>query len=444
MTNDKVSIILPCRNSGEHLRAALNSIIDNTEYPNWELIIVDSSDDDVTQNIIKEFLAKDERIKALFTPREGTTKALNKGIREAGDNDVYLTQDDVVLPNLYGRDWLTIIRGVSKLKDCGAVTTIAGGNKSDDMYIDGFHWAGTWSLYIPRRTIEVIGLFDEDFSPGPGDDIDYSYRIHKAGLKLLVAPFWVDHHRFTENFNESEHLKWKNAGVFKRKHGFNPTWYEVNVMNELMLWDERTRKYHGGWDTFRNEYASPDLMKEVKNLTSSFKDEGNGEDDVFIDIGANTGIISLMTQKGICIAFEADPDSFDVLKNNVRINKRKKIVPFNIALFDSELNYTIDDSVHHGYRCLNLCDDGKYKTQLLDNFLDKLDIKGRIKLIKIDVEGAEINVLRGAVKTLKKHNPLLIIETKSNTKEEIESFLTSQGYKQIKTIGEEDVVWEKN
>ena len=441
--SDKISIILPCRNSGEHLRAALNSIIDNTEYPSWELIIVDSSDDDVTRDIIEEFLEKDKRVRALFTPREGITKALNKGIREAGDNDVYLTEDDVVLPNLYGRDWLTIINKVSKLKDCGVVTTIAGGNKSDDMYVDGFHWAGTWSLYVPRRTLEIVGLFEEDFSPGPGDDIDYSYRVHKAGLRILVAPFWVDHHRLTENFNESEHLKWKNAGVFKRKHGLKPVWYEVNVMGEFMLWDERTRKYHGGWDIYKSEYASPDLMNEIKYATTFFKDDNAGDDDVFIDIGANTGVISLMMQKGICLAFEADPSSFDVLKTNALINKRKRIAPFNVALYDSETSFDIDESVNHGYRKIELKEEGKRKTQLLDDFLYKLDVKGRIRLIKIDVEGAEINVLRGAIKTLKKHSPTIIIETKTNTKD-IESFLIDLGYEQTKRIGEEDVVWERN
>lgn len=63
-------------------------------------------------------------------------------------------------------------------------------------------------------------LLDEDFSPGPGDDISFSYRVVKAGLQIYVANFWVDHHRQTENFNDNiEDIKARNANYFRIKHG---------------------------------------------------------------------------------------------------------------------------------------------------------------------------------------------------------------------------------
>ncbi len=62
-------------------------------------------------------------------------------------------------------------------------------------------------------------FFDEMFTPGPGDDLDVSYRVCKAGLRIFQANFWVDHHRQTENFNDNiEEQITKNAKYFRKKH----------------------------------------------------------------------------------------------------------------------------------------------------------------------------------------------------------------------------------
>jgi len=212
-----VSIIMPVYNSGEHIKTAIKSIVLNTQHP-YELILVVSKSEDQTEKWCDIWAEQFEQIKVIKCPREGITKAINIGIKAAGDNDVYLSQDDVILPNLYGRDWLDTLVKVSQMKNCGIVTTIRGGGISGSTYLNGQRWAGTWSLFIPRKTINEIGLLDEKFSPGPGDDIDYSYRVHKAGLLIYVANFWVDHHRMTENFNDNIKEKEINATYFRKKY----------------------------------------------------------------------------------------------------------------------------------------------------------------------------------------------------------------------------------
>ncbi len=178
-----------------------------------------------TNLVCDNYAKKYDNIKVIHTKKEGITKAINVGIIAAGELDVYLSQDDVILPNLYGRDWLTILVEASKTKDkngklVGAVTTINAGGVSGPTFLDGMKWVGTWSLFLPRRTINKIGLFDENFSPGPGDDIDYSYRIGLAGLSVYVVNFWVDHHRMTVNFNDSlKDVYKKNSKYFKKKWG---------------------------------------------------------------------------------------------------------------------------------------------------------------------------------------------------------------------------------
>jgi len=219
--SDTVSIILPCHNSGKYLWPAIRSILFNTQHP-FELILVESESTDGTNERCDKFAEKYENVKVIHTPKEGITKAINKGIKLAGDNDVYLTQDDVILPDLFERDWLTALVDLSKTEGCGIVTTLNAGGVSGPSYLQGLSWVGTWSMFIPRKTINEVGDLDETFTPGPGDDIDYTYRIMKANKQVLVTDFWVDHHRKTENFNDNiEDIKRRNAEYFRKKHGLD-------------------------------------------------------------------------------------------------------------------------------------------------------------------------------------------------------------------------------
>lgn len=220
MTEQKVAIIMPVYNSADHLEAALDSIVNNTEYLHWRLILVCSESNDGTEQICADYCAAYENVNAFYTKKEGITKAINFGIAQTTkDEDIYLTQDDVILPDLYGRDWLEILVGISQLPNCGLATTLGVGGISGPHYLKGLRWYGTWSLYIPRKTINKIGVFDEAFSPGPGDDIDYSYRVQLAKLRVYMAEFWVDHHRSTQNFNDSSEMQQRGGRTFQNKYG---------------------------------------------------------------------------------------------------------------------------------------------------------------------------------------------------------------------------------
>jgi glycosyltransferase involved in cell wall biosynthesis len=220
MDTKPVSIILPCYNSGRHLKYAIESILNNTSYP-FELILIESESTDGTDKVCDKYAKEWANVKVYHTKKEGFVKAMNFGIKMAGENDVYLTQDDVILPKLYERDWLEILVKGSKNEKCGIVSTFFAGGRSGNDYIDGLNWVGTWSCFIPRSTINQIGYFDENFNPGCGDDIDYSYRIFLAGLRIYIVDFWVDHHRQTEHFQDNEKLMKEHAEYFRKKYGLS-------------------------------------------------------------------------------------------------------------------------------------------------------------------------------------------------------------------------------
>tara|TARA_B100000073_G_C23658555_1_gene543548 strand:+ start:252 stop:1004 length:753 start_codon:yes stop_codon:yes gene_type:complete len=100
MNQNLVSIITPSYNSERFISDTINSVIEQT-YDNWELIIVDDASYDQTPKIIKRFLSKESRIKAIFLKENiGPSEARNQAIRIAkGRFIAFLDSDDLWLPN---------------------------------------------------------------------------------------------------------------------------------------------------------------------------------------------------------------------------------------------------------------------------------------------------------------------------------------------------------
>ena len=90
---------------------------------------------------------------------------------------------------------------------------------------------------------------------------------------------------------------------------------------------------------------------------------------------------------------------------------------------------------------LQLLKKKKYKyNKFRANFykFDDLKIKSKVDLIKIDVEGSELNVLKGMEKTLRRHNPIVVFESQKNEiingTSKVINFLRSKKYSKFYSI----------
>jgi FkbM family methyltransferase len=171
--------------------------------------------------------------------------------------------------------------------------------------------------------------------------------------------------------------------------------------------------------------------------------------DCFFDIGANIGLFSLhaskiIGDKGNIIAFEPTPETFSRLQENIKINSFFNVKTENIGLSDTSGTIKFHTS-NDGYDAWNsfatLTDIGKcseidVSTNTLDNYIKTNNIK-KIDLIKLDVEGWELNVLKGATELLSSSDsPVFLVEfTESNAFAagyycgELFDFVKSFGYK---------------
>ena len=148
----------------------------------------------------------------------------------------------------------------------------------------------------------------------------------------------------------------------------------------------------------------------------------NGSNGAMIDVGANIGANTLpLAAKHPQIKFhcyEPHPEIFNRLKNNIKLNNFKNVVPVNSAVSNStekSLKFYAQKSAENmGRSSLKLNSDIKEHDEITvptisidDTCADSTD---PILLIKIDTQGTELEVLQSAKKTIEKFKPTILFE----------------------------------
>ena len=184
---------------------------------------------------------------------------------------------------------------------------------------------------------------------------------------------------------------------------------------DLPRWNVRMffpaqRKGFGKFIFAFREYYEPELAYLEKVLSPG---------KVFIDVGANFGVYTLVASKlagaaGKVIAIEPTAQSFAVLRQNIALNHLANVRAFRVALTQTRGKawlYHGWDPVGNSLGMDPLCGEGgeEVQTESLDNLMEQNGI-GHVDVIKVDVEGAEELVLRGATRTLTTNSPVVIFE----------------------------------
>jgi FkbM family methyltransferase len=147
---------------------------------------------------------------------------------------------------------------------------------------------------------------------------------------------------------------------------------------------------------------------------------------VFFDVGANIGEVTIFAAKhvgptGRVVAFEPNPDVAVSLERNVAINGFEHVKVVRAGLFEEETTMPIYTPLGRSSGLTTLYPRGDLFTLVrtvklitLDDFVACHGIP-QLDGIKIDVEGAEIAVLKGASKTIQKYRPWIIVEVQQET-----------------------------
>ena len=159
------------------------------------------------------------------------------------------------------------------------------------------------------------------------------------------------------------------------------------------------------------------LDKLISKKQYFYKDCKIKKDDFVIDAGgcwADTALLfsSIVGDKGKIFSFEFFEDNLKIFKENISYNKElaKRIILTEQPLYDKS-----NKTLYLNHACADITTlteknnkKQQYITISIDDFIKDKKIK-KIDFIKMDVEGSELNVLQGAITSLKKYKPKLAI-----------------------------------
>ncbi len=149
-----------------------------------------------------------------------------------------------------------------------------------------------------------------------------------------------------------------------------------------------------------------------------------------IDIGANLGYYALLESQlvgpsGKVYAIEPVEQNYEVLKKNIELNKADNIIPFKLAIgsanetkemllsCNSNHGTFMDASLFSGFYAKRMERIGADKAQMemltLDKFIEMQGIE-KVDFIRMDVEGYEVEIVKGMMETIKKLSPQILME----------------------------------
>ena len=211
-----VSILVVSYNCGEYLGPCIDSILRNTSYPRYELIVVDNNSSDGSRDILASRAASYPQLRFLCLEKNlGFAAGNNVAAREArGDYLILLNADTIVTWGWVER-LMRPFRANPETGMTAPVTNFSGNETKINVPYRGLgemeefalecatrHFGQTTDLgmvpllcaMMPRRIWDEIGELDEGFGIGMFEDDDFSLRIRKAGYRLLAVDDCFIHH----------------------------------------------------------------------------------------------------------------------------------------------------------------------------------------------------------------------------------------------------------
>ncbi len=252
-----VTVVMCTRNRPDQIGPAVTSVLAN-EYPSFELVVVDQSDDDRTGATLRGLGATHPNLRYVHTPIPGLSRAYNVGVRAATGALLAFTDDDCVAP----RNWIaSIAQAFSDEPDADMlygqvllpeslrdrpeqVPTLPITVSARLSKRDGFRIYGMGANFgLRRRLFERIGGFDEILGGGAplrsSQDYDFQYRAYLAGAVILLRPeVAVDHYgaRTPDQWPATHRAYGIGDGAFYFKHVRCGDLFALRLLLHRLAW----------------------------------------------------------------------------------------------------------------------------------------------------------------------------------------------------------------
>jgi O-antigen biosynthesis protein len=213
----RVSIIVPTKNSHRLVETCVHSVRRYTDYPDYEIVLVDNGSDDPESLSSFESLAASGKVRLLRDPRAFNFAAINnEAVRQTSGELVCLLNNDVEATHA---DWLEEMASLALQREIGAVGAMLfypNGTVQHGGVLLGFYGAARhaylgapgnspgWDqqlvvrrevsavtaacLVVKRSLFEQVGGFDAGLFPVGFNDVDFCLKLHARGLRNVWTP----------------------------------------------------------------------------------------------------------------------------------------------------------------------------------------------------------------------------------------------------------------
>lgn len=246
-------------------------------------------------------------------------------------------------------------------------------------------------------------------------------RIKPISSFIHILRRWINSYRLSR-FENNGYI----CGLLGRKALFYMPYIKT---------DEIQKSIFTSWKYYENDYLDylcdkwhGGIIREIlKNAT-------------ILDVGSNIGNHTLyfLLERGANAAycFEPAKETFDILKKNMEINNlvdRTHLYNVGVGSSSGKACISLRRDKNTAYTQISLQDGGDVRVLSID----ELGIKEKVGFIKIDVEGFELEVLKGMQELLKRDKPFMMVEIWTKNLNEIHCIMDPMGY-QFELIEDRD------
>jgi glycosyltransferase involved in cell wall biosynthesis len=200
-----LTVVIPAHNAADTLAQQLDALIEQEWSGTGEVVVVDNKSTDATPALVARYAARDPRVRSVMaSERAGIGYARNTGIDAARGRSIAMTDsDDVVAPGwvaaigdaLRDAEFVTGPLDVHALNPPSVVETRGFAiERGPGQFLDLFPFAHSCNMAFRRDLVERVGRFDESLVNG--SDVEFSYRLWRAGVELAYVPGAVVRYRY--------------------------------------------------------------------------------------------------------------------------------------------------------------------------------------------------------------------------------------------------------
>lgn len=299
MTNPDVSIVIPSRGGAARLPVLLDALAAQTD-ASWEAIVVLDGDIDDSSQVLQRYAHLPVR-SIVFPENRGRVAALNAGF-EAARGEILARCDDDLEP---GPRYVARLKARHSGEPVGVVgiylntfpdspyATVYGRPMDVRFRQEAYlaspemtwrYWAGNSS--VTRPTYDLVGLYDPAYRAYGWEDVDWGYRLHQAGIPVVLAPELETPHHAAAQSVQSRAKRAFHSGAarrtFEAKHGSEHL--PPAVPTSISLWNAAVRT--------TSILDSTPLMRAARSLDASLSYVPHGISRKLVAFCVETAAIS--------------------------------------------------------------------------------------------------------------------------------------------------------